>query len=90
LGPFNRATPLAKPILDILPDARAEWMYSWGGWIDALPLGRLPDVDSEEIAKGIAEMYPERRYRAVMVGSTNGRPFTWRPPSVFPGSHRHS
>jgi hypothetical protein len=37
LGSLSRWAPIAAPVLDVLPGAIAEWMYSWGGWIDALP-----------------------------------------------------
>lgn len=41
------AAPLVARLLDVMPRFVAEQMYSWGGWIDAIPLNRLKEVDFE-------------------------------------------
>lgn len=66
------AAPVVSRFLDVLPRVAAEQMYSWGGWVDAIPLKKLDDVDFEQVSHGVAEMYPKRRYPAVVIGSTNG------------------
>lgn len=69
---LSPAAPLIAPVLDALPNRLAELMYSWGGWIDAIPARRLSELETESVSQGIIDMYPRRRYPAVMIGSTNG------------------
>lgn len=63
--------PLAR-LLHTLPDDLLQWLYTWNGWLDATPAGRLSAVREESIARWVAASYPRRRYPAVLVGSSNG------------------
>jgi hypothetical protein len=60
------------PVANALPEAIREQIYIWSGWSEAIPEDRLGDVDIEEAARWAVGEYPERRYPAIAVGSSNG------------------
>ncbi|MDP9406481.1 MAG: hypothetical protein M3P95_00895 [Actinomycetota bacterium] len=67
--------PLARAVLpaaNYLPDRVRQEAYRWSGWSEAVPQGRVGDVDVDEIGQWMADAYPRRRYPAVFVGSSNG------------------
>jgi hypothetical protein len=47
-------------------------IYSWGGWKEAISADALAGVDAEEFSRWVTQLYPERTYPAIMVGSSNG------------------
>lgn len=55
-----------------LPKALRQQLYSFGGWIEAIPPEAIDTVESTEMAEWIVRQYPDRQYPAVMVGSSNG------------------
>jgi len=67
-----RTTPEVAPLVNLLPRGARESVYRWSGWAEALPARRLREVRSETITRWAAEQYPERRFPAVAVGSSNG------------------
>jgi hypothetical protein len=67
--------PVAKPVATVinkLPRKVREQLYTWTGWKEAIPPNRLSDVRAEEISQWVTNLYPERSYPAVMIGSSNG------------------
>jgi hypothetical protein len=65
LEPLVRATSI--------PPARArEKLVALNGALEGVSPRRLGSVDGEAVAAWIAAQYPERRYPAVAIGSSNG------------------
>ncbi len=58
--------------IDLLGDRAREFIYTWSGWLEAIPPKRLGKVDAEAIARWMVNFYPRRRYPAAMIGSSNG------------------
>ncbi|TDD41487.1 hypothetical protein E1286_32615 [Nonomuraea terrae] len=55
-----------------LPRALQEKAYAASGWAEAVPLRRVPEIRSEELARWVTGHYPRRRYPVAFVGSSNG------------------
>jgi hypothetical protein len=72
LGPAARATSRVLPLVNRLPGRAREALYTWSGWSEALPQRRVGDVDAEAVAAWAAGQYPDRRYPAVLIGSSSG------------------
>jgi hypothetical protein len=68
-GPVPAALVRASALL---PEPARKAAYSLAGGAGGVPAGRLGDLDAEEMAEWVAGHYPERRYPAVAVGSSNG------------------
>ncbi|MEV1290063.1 hypothetical protein [Micromonospora sp. NPDC049679] len=70
--------PSARALLPLaiaanrLPIGLRETIYSVASGAEARPPGRLAAVDIEDIAAAIVRLYPQRRYPAVVLGSSNG------------------
>ena len=63
---------LLATLINHLPRPLQEQIYIWSGWYEALAPQRLQDVNAEEAASWMVSLYPQRKYPAVMVGSSNG------------------
>jgi hypothetical protein len=72
LGVEDSALEHFAAVINKLPDALKEQVYIWSGAAEAAPAEKMGEVDAEEVASWMAGHYPERRYPAVMVGSSNG------------------
>ena len=68
----GRAPAAAVRASALLPDAARKAAYSLAGGAGAVPARRLGDLDAEEMAGWVAGHYPERRFPAVAIGSSNG------------------
>jgi hypothetical protein len=75
--PFSHLghTPLAG--MAVRAGGRLPWpvlrrVYTRFGASESIPSARLGDVDMSAVARWLAEQYPQRRYPAVFVGSSNG------------------
>ncbi len=69
------AMPLMKPavrLINALPEKVRERLYVRSGWGEAVPPEKLGDVRAEEVARWMVSEYPQRRYPAAAVGSSNG------------------
>jgi hypothetical protein len=70
--------PAARALLPVaraanhLPVRARETIYSAASGAEAQPAGRLAALDIENVAAAITELYPRRRYPAVMLGSSSG------------------
>jgi hypothetical protein len=47
-------------------------MYTWNGWLDATPASELKHLRQESVERWVVSNYPQRRFPAVFVGSSNG------------------
>lgn len=68
-------SPMMKPFAraaNLLPRRAREQLYALGGVAEAISPSRLGRVDAQQVACWMAQRYPERRYPAVMIGSSNG------------------
>jgi len=71
----GRAEPAAAALgrlINALPAAAREAVYTWSGSREATPPERLAEVRSEEVARWTAGLYPRRDYPAAAIGSSNG------------------
>jgi hypothetical protein len=68
----GRAAAAAVRASALLPEPARTAAYSLAGGAGGVPAGRLGELDAEEMAGWVAGHYPERRYPAVAIGSSNG------------------
>ncbi|MEW6493735.1 MAG: hypothetical protein AB1589_14680 [Cyanobacteriota bacterium] len=69
------APGLAASLLDTashLPDRWIETFSTFSGWMDASSPRVLDEVQAETMSRWVVKQYPQRRYPAVMIGSSNG------------------
>src|SRR5881396_1165942 len=59
-------------LIDTLPDRIREEIYTWSGWWEAISPRRLRDLSAEDVSRWLVAPYPERRFPAVAIGSSNG------------------
>jgi hypothetical protein len=67
--------PLMKPLVatvNALPRRVREVIYTWSGRSEAIPPRKLKEVRAEEISRWVVSHYPQRRYPAAVIGSSNG------------------
>lgn len=70
--------PAARALLPLalaanrLPTRVKETIYSVASGAEAQPPARLAALDIEDLAAAIVRLYPQRRYPAVVLGSSNG------------------
>jgi hypothetical protein len=72
LGIWPAALEPVARLLNRLPRPLRETVYRLGGWWEAIPLGRLGEVQAEVLSRWVVDQYPRRRYQAVAIGSSNG------------------
>ncbi|MFD0883838.1 hypothetical protein ACFQ08_04610 [Streptosporangium algeriense] len=69
------AEPWASAVLGLanrLPRPLQEKAYAVSGWAEAVPLGRVGDIRSDDLARWVTGHYPRRRGQVAFVGSSNG------------------
>jgi hypothetical protein len=71
LGMAHSLGPLI-PVANRLPEWVRDQIYIWSGWSEAIPAKQLSQIDLFDINDYAASEYPERQYKAVAVGSSNG------------------
>jgi len=67
--------PTARPVerlVDALRGRAVTTAYTYGGAMETVPPEKLADVRAEKLAASMVEQYPKRKYKAVLVGSSNG------------------
>jgi hypothetical protein len=62
----------AMPAINLLPKRPREWAYSIGGMTEGITTRQARRLDVEGIAEWLAGLYPDRRYDAAFIGSSNG------------------
>jgi hypothetical protein len=72
LGPAARLTSHVLPAVNQLPPRAREALYTWSGWSEAVRQRDLAHIDADAIARWACEFYPDRKYPAVLVGSSSG------------------
>jgi hypothetical protein len=60
------------PVVNQLPRRGREWVYIAGGWMESLAQRSVPNVETESIYQWAADLYPQRQYPCVFIGSSNG------------------
>ncbi|EYF06345.1 Hypothetical protein CAP_1875 [Chondromyces apiculatus DSM 436] len=71
LGLRHPLAPLVR-LGNRVPALLRETVYAVAGWTEAVPTSRLGRLDVEEVSRWVARQYPEKRYPAIFVGSSNG------------------
>lgn len=73
------SSPSQSPLLDslmppinLLPKRQREWVYTVGGMSEGIRERDAQGLDVEGISEWIAGLYPQRRYEAAFIGSSNG------------------
>ncbi|MFD0475351.1 hypothetical protein ACFQ0B_49275 [Nonomuraea thailandensis] len=61
-----------------LPRAAKEKAYAVSGWAEAVPLRRVPEIRSQELARWVSGHYPRGRTRWRSSGRPTARWCTWR------------
>jgi hypothetical protein len=67
--------PLMKPLVatvNALPRRVREEVYTWSGRSEAVPPKKLDRVRAEDVSRWVVSHYPQRRYPAALIGSSNG------------------
>jgi hypothetical protein len=59
-------------LVNALPQVLREQVYIWGGWAETIAPERLGTAQAEDVAAWMAALYPQRRFPAVAIGSSNG------------------
>ncbi|MFP4472533.1 MAG: hypothetical protein ACLFPX_01510 [Candidatus Omnitrophota bacterium] len=55
-----------------VPSKIRKMLYSWSGWVDAIPAKGLAEIQGEEISRWITDLYSAQQYPGIMFGSSNG------------------
>ena len=63
---------LVAAAVNAAPKRAQEWVYRFSGAREALPLRRLREASTDRIAQWLVDFYPQRKYPAVMIGSSDG------------------
>jgi hypothetical protein len=69
------AEPLASAVLGAanrLPRRLQERAYAASGWAEAVPLRRVGEIRSDDLARWVTGHYPRRRSQVAFIGSANG------------------
>lgn len=59
-------------LVDALPKFAQECVYIVSGASEALPARRIREAKTDHIAQWLVDLYPRRKYPAVMIGSSDG------------------
>src|SRR5438876_5656222 len=63
---------LVAATVNALPKFAQELVYIFSGAMEALPVRRLHEAKTDRIAEWLVDLYPLRKYPALMLGSSNG------------------
>ena len=63
---------LVASLVNSLPSVLREQVYIWSGRFEAISAKKVEQINTDQIAEWMASLYPERKYPAVAVGSSNG------------------
>ena len=59
-------------VINALPAAVRQKLYAASGMLDAISASQLDTLDAEEFCHWVYNLYPERKYPAIAIGSSNG------------------
>jgi hypothetical protein len=71
----RRNLPVMKVVASVvnsLPSVLREQVYIWSGRFEAMSHKKIEQINTDEIAEWMTSLYPQRKYPAVAVGSSNG------------------
>jgi hypothetical protein len=71
LGQGTHLRPFAIAA-NALPQKLREVAYAWSGWAEATNPKKVVDLPAEDLARWAVGLYPQRRYPAVVIGSSSG------------------
>lgn len=69
------AVPANEAYATLINSIPASWrkkLYSWSGKFPAISRAKVGDIDASEIDRWVCDLYPEKKYPAIAIGSTNG------------------
>ena len=66
------AIKMLSAVVNRLPVRIQEQVYIWSGWLEAISSGHLDRIKDEDLSHWVVSQYPERRYPAMAIGSSNG------------------
>jgi hypothetical protein len=76
IGSMPRSVePLMKAlvaVVNVVPRRVREEVYTWSGRSEAVPPKKLDQVRAEDVSRWVVSHYPQRRYPAAVIGSSNG------------------
>jgi hypothetical protein len=72
MGGVAPSSQMLAALVNALPRAAREALYTVSGWAEAIPAHRLGDVRVEEFSRWVTNSYPRRAYPAAIVGSSSG------------------
>lgn len=72
LGLVPRSMASILPYGNVLPASVRRKLYRWGTAAEAIDPDHLGEVRADELRRWATELYPQRGYPAVMIGSANG------------------
>jgi hypothetical protein len=70
-----RSEPALAALLGLVnraPRRLQEKVYAVSGWAEAVPMRRIDEIGSDELARWVVDHYPRRRSPVAFVGSSNG------------------
>ena len=70
-SPIPAGTWYAK-IVNALPEKMRQGLYAVSGRLDAITASQLDTLDAEEFSHWVYNLYPDRPYPAIAIGSSNG------------------
>lgn len=59
-------------LINAIPISWRRKLYSWSGKVPAIPQEEVGEIDASEIDRWICDLYPDRKYPAIAIGSCNG------------------
>lgn len=71
LGTMPAVKPLAS-IVNLLPKKIRETLYVEGTGAEGIDPKELSKIEAEEFSKAVVNMYPKRKYPAIIIGSSSG------------------
>lgn len=71
LGLSPRLEPLAIAV-NYLPRPLRRFIYTQSGAMEAIRPERLVEIRAEEVSRWVADLYPQRTFPAIAIGSSNG------------------
>lgn len=68
----SKGGPFYSWLINTLPANWRKKFYSYGGMFEATSYKNISQIDAEQISKWIYNSYPEKKYPAIAIGSSNG------------------
>lgn len=66
------ANEVYATLINSIPASWRKKLYSWSGKVPAISREKVRDIDASEIDRWVCDLYPQRKYPAIAIGSGNG------------------